>query len=98
MSKIPTAEPSPAFDVREFRTALGSFVTGVTVVTTIAADGPAGFTANSFTSVSLDPPMVLVCIGKTSSNFANFLESDRFCVNILGEHQRHVSKQFSSKI
>ncbi|HWK69000.1 MAG TPA: flavin reductase family protein [Rhizobiaceae bacterium] len=91
-------EQSQPFDVREFRAALGGFVTGVTVVTTNTRNGPAGFTANSFTSVSLDPPMVLVCIGKTSSNFDNFLNSDRFCVNILGEHQRHVSKQFSAKV
>lgn len=87
-----------SFDVRAFRNALGSFVTGVTVVTTSVGDKPVGFTANSFTSVSLDPPMVLVCIGKSSSNFENFRSAGRFCVNILGEHQRHVSKQFSSKV
>lgn len=92
------AEQSQPFDVREFRTALGGFVTGVTVVTTNARGGPVGFTANSFTSVSLDPPMVLVCIGKTSSNFENFLNTESFCINLLGEHQRHVSKQFSAKV
>ena len=57
------------FDLAEFRRALGAFVTGVTVVTTIQPDGsPRGFTANSFTSVSLDPPLVLVCIAKTASH------------------------------
>src|SRR5438128_2836054 len=61
------------FDLAEFRRALGAFVTGVTVVTTIQPDGsPRGFTANSFTSVSLDPPLVLVCIAKTASSYEVF--------------------------
>jgi flavin reductase (DIM6/NTAB) family NADH-FMN oxidoreductase RutF len=86
------------FNVREFRNALGSFVTGVTAVTTRLEDGrPVGFTANSFTSVSLDPPLILVCIGKSSSNFDTFAKTRHFCVNILAESQQHISQQFASK-
>jgi flavin reductase (DIM6/NTAB) family NADH-FMN oxidoreductase RutF len=91
-----TGIPKP-FDIREFRNALGGFVTGVTVVTTIVDGRPIGFTANSFTSVSLDPPLILVCIGKSSSNYANFTQVDKFCVNVLAGNQRDVSRQFSAK-
>ena len=58
-----------AIDPLELRRAFGTFMTGVTVVTTFGADGsPRGFTANSFTSVSLDPPLLLVCIGKAAAS------------------------------
>lgn len=67
-------------------------------MTTVTEDGtPAGFTANSFTSVSLDPPLILVCIGKSSSNFAAFERATHFGVNILAESQRAISGQFSAK-
>ncbi|MDR6495235.1 flavin reductase (DIM6/NTAB) family NADH-FMN oxidoreductase RutF [Paraburkholderia terricola] len=87
-----------AFDIIEFRRALGAFVTGVTVVTTIQSDGsPRGFTANSFSSVSLDPPMILVCIAKTASSHAVFSQTDHFAVSILAEDQKGVSGVFASK-
>jgi len=86
------------FDPREFRKALGSFVTGVTVVTTVEpGGGPRGFTANSFTSVSLDPPLVLICIAKTAASCPVFEGSGHFAVNILAEHQQQVSGLFASK-
>ncbi|WP_224013523.1 MULTISPECIES: flavin reductase family protein [Paraburkholderia] len=88
----------PIFDVAEFRRALGAFVTGVTVVTTIQPDGsPRGFTANSFTSVSLDPPLILVCIAKTASSHAVFSTTDHFAVSVLAESQKNVSSVFASK-
>jgi flavin reductase (DIM6/NTAB) family NADH-FMN oxidoreductase RutF len=88
-----------ALNAAEFRRALGAFVTGVTVVTTIQADGsPRGFTANSFTSVSLDPPLVLVCIAKTASSHAVFSATDHFAVSVLAEDQKAVSGVFASKI
>lgn len=87
-----------AFDVRDFRRALGAFVTGVTVVTTISDGAPRGFTANSFTSVSLDPPLVLVCIGKSSSNFEAFATAQTFAINILSDQQREVSRNFAARI
>ncbi|KND60567.1 Nitrilotriacetate monooxygenase component B [Candidatus Burkholderia verschuerenii] len=87
-----------AIDIAEFRRALGAFVTGVTVVTTIQPDGsPRGFTANSFTSVSLDPPLILVCIAKTASSHAIFSATDHFAVSVLAEGQKAVSGVFASK-
>ena len=84
-------------DVNELRRALGCFVTGVTVITTIAADGePRGFTANSFTSVSLDPPLVLACIARRAGSFDVFRNARAFAVNILQEDQRDLSATFAS--
>ncbi|MFD2057086.1 alpha/beta fold hydrolase [Mesorhizobium calcicola] len=88
----------PAFDVIEFRRALGSFLTGVTIVTTIGAEGePRGFTANSFTSVSLEPPLVLVCIAKKALGHQAFSTSRGFAINILSEDQKAASGIFASK-
>ncbi len=87
-----------AIDPRELRKALGAFVTGVTVITTREADGtPRGFTANSFTSVSLDPPLILVCIGKTAFSYPVFCAAKNFAVNILAEDQVDTSGVFASK-
>jgi len=84
---------------RNLRNAFGSFATGVTVVTTLDRDGtPRGFTANSFTSVSLNPPMLLICIAKSAHSLAAFEECDHFSVNILGESQREISGLFASKL
>ena len=91
------ADPA-AVEPRAFRKALGSFLTGVTVVATLQPDGtPRGFTANSFSSVSLDPPLVLVCIAKTASSYPIFTAAEGFSVNILAEHQANVSGLFASK-
>lgn len=88
----------PAFDAGEFRRALGSFLTGVTIVTTIGAEGePRGFTANSFTSVSLDPPLVLVCIAKKAMGHPVFSTSKGFAINVLSEGQKAASGVFASK-
>jgi flavin reductase (DIM6/NTAB) family NADH-FMN oxidoreductase RutF len=85
-----------SFDPRALRDAFGSFMTGVTVVTTRAADGtPVGFTANSFASVSLDPPMVLVCPGKFLSTYEAFTGSSHFAISVLAEGQRDVSNIFA---
>ncbi|MER8481325.1 alpha/beta fold hydrolase [Mesorhizobium sp. M1322] len=87
-----------AFDAGEFRRALGSFLTGVTIVTAIGPEGePRGFTANSFTSVSLDPPLVLVCIAKKALGHPVFSTSKCFAVNVLSEEQRAASGVFASK-
>lgn len=93
----PEAAP-PVFDAQAFRKALGSYPTGVTVVTTRDADGtPRGFTANSFTSVSLTPPLILVCIAKTAHSHATFVAAPSFAVNVLADSQRAVSSLFASK-
>jgi flavin reductase (DIM6/NTAB) family NADH-FMN oxidoreductase RutF/ADP-ribose pyrophosphatase YjhB (NUDIX family) len=86
-------------DPRALRDAFGAFLTGVTVVTTHADDGaPIGFTANSFTSVSLDPPLLLVCLAKTSRNFATLTGAKAFAVNILSEAQKDVSNTFARPV
>ncbi len=85
-------------DPIEFRNALGAFATGVTVVTTNCNTvGRVGLTANSFNSVSLDPPMVLWSLAKTSKALDFFTESGCFCVNILAADQVSVSNHFASK-
>ncbi len=89
----------PILDPRALRDAFGAFMTGVTVVTTKAPDdSPRGFTANSFSSVSLDPPLLLVSIAKSSSNYDVFTKSDGFAVNILSEHQKPISNAFSRPV
>ncbi|AVJ16780.1 flavin reductase [Serratia sp. MYb239] len=84
---------------RQLRDAFGAFMTGVTVVTGLDADGqPIGFTANSFTSVSLDPALLLVNIDKRSANLANFTDGAHFAVNILAEQQKETSNIFAQKV
>lgn len=86
-------------DVRALRKALGAFATGVTIVTTEAPDGtPRGFTANSFTSVSLDPPLVLVCIARAAGSAATFTAARHFAISILSEEQRATSALFASPV
>lgn len=86
-------------DPRALRNAFGAFLTGVTVVTTRNGAGePIGFTANSFTSVSLDPPLLLVCLAKTSRNFDAVTGSTGFAVNILSEAQKEVSNTFARPV
>jgi flavin reductase (DIM6/NTAB) family NADH-FMN oxidoreductase RutF/DNA-binding IclR family transcriptional regulator len=85
-----------SFDQRQLRNVFGTFPTGVTVVTTSDRDGrPCGVTANSFSSVSLDPPLVLWSQAVSSKSFAAFNESDCFAVNILAEEQVAISNQFA---
>lgn len=87
-----------AINPKELRDAFGSFMTGVTIVTTTTADGePIGFTANSFSSVSLDPPLLLVSIACTSGNFDSFTGAGRFAVNILAEAQTEASNTFARR-
>lgn len=80
----------PSADADSFRGALGTFVTGVTVVTTDSPEGPVAIVANSFASVSLDPPLVLWSPAKASKRFAHFAGSRRFAVHVLAADQRDV--------
>ena len=83
-------------DQREFRNALGRFATGVTIVTTSGENGkPEGLTANSFSAVSLDKPLVLWCLAKSAPTLSIFLFSDNFAINVLSSRQRELSNQFS---
>ena len=85
-------------DQRRLRDIAGSFATGVTVVTSRANDGtPIGMTVNSFTSLSLDPPMVLVTIAKRASLYADFMRAESFAVNVLCAEQEGLSRTFAAK-
>jgi flavin reductase (DIM6/NTAB) family NADH-FMN oxidoreductase RutF len=80
----------------KFKKALSHFATGVTVVTSSTAQGlPVGLTANAFTSVSLDPPMILVCLDNKTGCIKAFSEGKRFAVNILRENQQALSDMFA---
>ena len=92
--------PPPAFvpqpdDTRPLRNAFGRFATGVTIVTTQTPDGPLGITANSFSSVSLDPPLVLWGIGRHSSRFAAFAECRHFAIHVLAAEQHDLCWRFA---
>lgn len=90
--------PSPGFTQREFRDALGRFATGVTVVTTCAADGaPVGLTASSFNSVSLDPPLVLWSLGHRSSTMAAFSACTHYAVHVLSAAQVELAQRFATR-
>jgi flavin reductase (DIM6/NTAB) family NADH-FMN oxidoreductase RutF len=90
---------SDSFDVRAFRSALGTFATGVTVMTTVAASGEmVGNTASSFNSVSLDPPLVLWSLRKSSSLIAVFEAAEHFAVNVLGAWQFALSEHFAKRM
>jgi flavin reductase (DIM6/NTAB) family NADH-FMN oxidoreductase RutF len=81
----------------EFKAALGRFASGVTVVTTKDADGKLhGLTVSAFSSVSMNPPLILVCILKTTGSYSSFEESTSFVVNILEESQQQLSNHFAS--
>ena len=84
------------YDPRDLRRAFGCFMTGVTIVTTFDADGnPCGFTANSFTSVSLEPPLVLVNIARAAFGCPIFTAAGGFAVNVLAINQRELSNLFA---
>lgn len=88
----------PGDDVRRFRNALGWFTTGVAVVTTrVGAGAPIGITVNSFSSVSLDPPLVLWCLDKKSDTLEAFEAATHFTVNVLREEHQEISSRLSRK-
>jgi 3-hydroxy-9,10-secoandrosta-1,3,5(10)-triene-9,17-dione monooxygenase reductase component len=79
------------------RRVLGHYPTGVVVVAAAGEDGPVGMTCNSFTSVSLDPPLVLVCPAKSSTSWPEIAAAGRFCVNVLGHRQRQLCERFAAR-
>lgn len=90
------SQETARINTRELRDAFGAFMTGVTIVTTARDDGmPLGFTANSFSSVSLDPALLLVSIAKTSSNYQAFATTGHFAINILAEAQKDLANIFA---
>ena len=86
-------------DPRQLRNALGRFTTGVTIVTCVDAQGGSvGLTANSFNSLSLEPPLVLWSLRSASPALAAFQDARRFAVNVLAEAQVDLSRRFASKV
>jgi len=82
-------------DGETFRRVLGHLPTGVTVITAHGADGPVGMAANSVTSVSLEPPLILICPAKTSTTWPAIRASSRFCVNVMASHHEPVARLFA---
>ena len=96
--EVTTGEYRSGHDPRTLRDALGCFATGVTVVTCLKPDGaPTGLTVNSFTSVSLDPPLLLVCLAKPAASAVTLIEASHFAVNVLQTGQQPASIRFSTR-
>lgn len=92
------AVPVPAFTRQDFRSALGLFATGVTIVTGRAADGsPVGLTANSFNSVSMSPPLVLWSLSRQAGSMSAFAAGSHYAIHILAAEQRELAERFASK-
>ncbi len=84
------------FDSRALRDAFGCFATGITVITTVDRDGEKyGVTANSFTSLSLEPPLCLFCLDSSTLSFSAFQRAEHFAVNVLAQDQEHLSSNFA---
>lgn len=97
MSLPPRGEPQPDahFDLGDYRQALGGFATGVCVVTAHTPGGAFGITVNSFTSVSLRPPLVLWCLDDRSDRYEAFAEAERFAIHMLPVEDRDMSDRFA---
>src|SRR5689334_6818800 len=99
MADQPTSgEYRSGHDPRTLRDALGCFATGVTVVTCLSDGGPAGITVNSFTSVSLDPPLLLVCLHKQAASASALVAASHFAINVLQNEQQPASITFSTRV
>ena len=96
MSAVETPPgPGPAFDATVFRRVIGNFMTGVVVITTVDDGAPRGMTVSAVSSLSLEPPMLLVCLNAASATQEAVRRSGRFAVNILAEHQGHIAERFA---
>ena len=86
-----------AIDPRHFREVLAHLPTGVTVVTAHGVEGPAGMAANSVTSVSLDPPLILFCPARSSTTWPRIRAAGAFCVNVMAGHHEEATRRFALK-
>ncbi|MHB8670519.1 MAG: flavin reductase family protein [Acidimicrobiales bacterium] len=94
----PDAAPGPPdIDSARYRQVLGHFATGVVVITSHDDEGPAGLAVNSFTSVSLAPPLVAFCAAATSTTWPRIQSTGRYCVNVLAEHQEDLCRLFATR-
>jgi len=95
--KLLPVPADPADVGPRFRQAISRFTTGVAVITTRTADGPAGMTASAVASLSMDPLQLLVCIGSTLPTCQAIIDSGHFAVNVLGEGQQHLATRFATR-
>ena len=94
----PTRALAPSFSTPDFRAALGTFATGVTIVTARDSSGQSvGLTANSFNSVSLSPPLVLWSLARSAGSMPAFAQGSHYAINILAADQRALAERFASK-
>ena len=84
-----------AFDSRQFRDVMGQFCTGVVIVTAVLDDEPCGFAAQSFVSLSLEPPLVGLCPAKTSTSWPKIRAAGNYCINVLASSQAEISNNFA---
>jgi len=88
----------PNLDDKAFKQAMSRFPSGVVIVTTINPDGKKyGFTASAFSSLSLDPPLILVCLANSADCYNSFVTSDKFAVNVIGHQQHELAFKFATK-
>ena len=98
MTRAPSAAPARAFSEHQFRDALAQFATGVTVICARHPDGRyVGFTANSFNSVSLTPPLVLWSLSHSARSMTAFRSVSHYAINILGAGQQELAKRFAAR-
>jgi flavin reductase (DIM6/NTAB) family NADH-FMN oxidoreductase RutF len=90
----PSAE-SRVFDTGRFREVMGHFATGVTIITAMEDAGPVGFTCQTFVSLSLEPPLVALAPGKSSTSWPRIAQAGTFCVNVLAEDQEALCRDFA---
>ena len=95
-TRQPGEDGEPNIDPERFRQVLGHLPTGVTVVTAHHPSGPVAMSANSVTSVSLEPPLILFCPAKSSTSWPKIREAGRFCVNVFAAHHEDASRRFAT--
>jgi 3-hydroxy-9,10-secoandrosta-1,3,5(10)-triene-9,17-dione monooxygenase reductase component len=97
IQRMTTSNKAITPDDRHFREVFGHFATGVTIVTSMDQGTPVGLAANSFTSLSLDPPLVLFCIANSSTTWPRIEASKKFAVNVLGEDHQDLCRLFAQR-
>ncbi len=98
MSSEADSRPAPRLSSEEFRRACAAFATGVAIASVMDAQGiPHGLTVSSFTSVSLEPPLILICLGHEVTSIDSFRAASHFAINILAEDQRKLATRFARK-
>jgi len=96
MSELTLSRECEVVTPERMRKVLGHFASGLTVVTSWTDDGPVGFTCQSFSSLSLEPPLICLFPSRTSTSWRRIRSAGRFCVNVLQSEQEHISNQFAS--